>query len=87
MLTQNVQKHDFFHFLEVQRTEQLLTEAISQSSVPNIGNRYYSQLLMAQRLHRAELEVKLSRHAIEEDGLHLLEGMYICVMNTPQYST
>ena len=75
-LTKNVNKKDFFLLLEAQRVEHLLVDTISSDTVPNISNMYYSEVLMAQRLRRAELEVKLYSHAIASDGLHLLEGVH-----------
>jgi hypothetical protein len=72
MLTQNVKMQDVFLLLEAQRTENLLSDAIT--STTTISNRYYSQLLMAHRLQRAQLEVELYMYAIAKDGLCLLEG-------------
>lgn len=43
----------------------------------DVSNRYYSQLLMTQRLQRALLEVELYAYAISKDGLCLLEGNFI----------
>jgi len=75
-LTKNVTKKDFFLLLEAQRVEHLLIDTISSNAVPNISNIYYSEVLMAQRLRRAELEVELCSHAIASDGLHLLDSVY-----------
>jgi hypothetical protein len=75
-LIKNVQKRDFYLLLDAQRTEHLLIEAIASSAAPGISNRYYSQVLMAQRLQRAELEAELYRLAISKDGLCLLQGVY-----------
>jgi hypothetical protein len=74
-LMDNVKTKDFLHLLEAQRTEQLLIDMIATTSTPDISNQYYSQVLMAQRLQRAEVEVALYRHAIARDGLYLLSGM------------
>lgn len=71
--TKNVKKKDFYLLLDAQRTEHLLVDVIASSPVSHISNRYYSQVLMAQRLQRAELEVELYRLAIARDGLCLLE--------------
>jgi len=75
VLIDNVQTKDFFHLLEAQRTEQLLIDRIATTATPDISNQYYSQVLMAQWLQWAELEVALYRHAIVRDGLYLLSGM------------
>ena len=76
-LTKNVGKKDVFRLLEAQQMEHLLIEEIAASpSASSNSNRYYSQVLMTQRLQRAELEVELYRLAISEDGLLLLEGTY-----------
>ena len=77
----NVKKKDFFLLLEAQRVEHLLMDTIASSATPDISNRYYSQVLMAQRLQRAQLEVELYKLAISRDGLNLLEGMYKFVIN------
>jgi len=81
-LAKNVKKKDLFLLLEAQRVEHLLINTIASSAVPDISNQYYSQVLMAQRLRRAELEVELYRLAIARDGLYLLEGMYNFVMKS-----
>lgn len=73
-LTQNIQRTDMYNLLEALRVEQLLTDEIT-SSATHISNLYYSQVLMAHRLQRAQLEVKLYKLAIEKDGLYLLCGM------------
>ncbi len=73
-LAQNVEQAEVFDLLEAQRVEHLLIDTITSSANPNISTRYYSQLLMVQRLQRAALEVELYRVAIEKDGLCLLEG-------------
>jgi hypothetical protein len=76
-LTRNVPQKDFCDLLEVQRIEHLLSDMITSSgsrSLTNISKRYYSQVLMAQRLQRALLEVELYACAIARDGLVLLEG-------------
>jgi len=70
-LTQNIQRTDMYNLLEALRVEQLLTDEIT-SSATHISNLYYSQVLMAHRLQRAQLEVKLYKLAIEKDGLYLL---------------
>jgi hypothetical protein len=75
VVTKNVQKQDFFVLLEAQRVEHLLIDVINASPHPSITNRYYSQLLAAQRLMRAQIEVELYRFAIEQDGLCLLTGV------------
>jgi len=74
-LTKNIRKKDVFRLLEAQQMEHLLIEEIGASpSASSNSNRYYSQVLMTQRLQRAELEVELYRLAISEDGLLLLDG-------------
>lgn len=75
-LAENVKQEEVFCLLEAQRVELLLIDIITSSATSNISNQYYSQLLMAQRLQRAELEVALYKIAIEKDGLCLLEGMH-----------
>jgi hypothetical protein len=72
----HVKKRDFFELLEAQRVEHLLTDTISSSTAPSYSNQYYSEVLMTQRLQRAELEVELYKSAIAKDGLKLLEGMH-----------
>jgi hypothetical protein len=83
-LAKNVQDKDFVRLLEAQRVEQLLIEAIISANSIILG-QYYSQLLMAHRLQRAELEVELYGQAIAEDGLCLLSGAFNSVVNTLQY--
>jgi hypothetical protein len=65
--------------LEAQRIEYLPVDLIEDTS--GDSSRYYTQLLMAQRLQRAELEVELYREAIVKDGLPLLPGMRKFIMN------
>jgi hypothetical protein len=83
-LAKNVQEKDFVRLLEAQRIEQLLVEAIISAN-SNILGQYYSQLLMAHRLQRAELEVELYSFAIEVDGLCLLSGKLNSAANVLQY--
>jgi hypothetical protein len=81
-LTKNVKKRDFYLLLEAQRVEHLLIDTITSSVAPNIPTQYYySEVLMAQRLQRAELEVELYRRAIAKDGLNLLEGVHNFILN------
>ncbi|KIM88182.1 hypothetical protein PILCRDRAFT_85462 [Piloderma croceum F 1598] len=76
-LTKNVGKKDVLRLLEAQQMEHILIDEIAASpSASSNSSRYYSQVLMTQRLQRAELEVELYRLAISEDGLLLLEGAY-----------
>jgi hypothetical protein len=65
---------DFFTLLEAQRVEHFLADVIVTSQPTSVKTRYYSQLLMTQRLQRALLEVELYAYAISEDGLCLVEG-------------
>jgi hypothetical protein len=76
-----VKKRDFFLLIEAQRVEHLLIDAIA-SAAPSISSQYYSEVLMAQRLQRAELEAKLYRCAIAKDGLNLLEGVHNFILNS-----
>jgi hypothetical protein len=76
-------KNDVFCLLEAQRLEHLLVDAINSAAVPSISTRFHSQLLMTQRLHRAELEAKLYRCAIAKGGLPLLEGIQNYVVDSP----
>jgi hypothetical protein len=74
-LTDNVHKKDFFNLLETQRVEHLLVDTIASSAASDVANQYYSQVLMAHRLRRAQLEVDLYKLAIARDGLILLDGV------------
>jgi hypothetical protein len=78
----NVKQEDVFRLLEAQRVEHLLLDRIASSATPNISDQYYSQVLMAQRLQRAQLEVELYRLAILRDGLGLLGGVYSFIINS-----
>jgi hypothetical protein len=81
-LANNVNKKDFFQLLETQRVEHLLVDTIASSTTSSdIANQYYSQVLMAHRLQRAQLEVDLYKLAIGRDGLILLEGLSNFVAN------
>lgn len=76
ILTTHIELDDVFTLLEAQRAENLLIDNLTATSDANILNRYHAQLLMAQRLQRAELEVALYRFAITQDGLCLLQGNF-----------
>jgi len=74
-LIKYVRKEDFFPLLEAQQFEHFLADLITGSQTPTgVSNRYFSQVLMTQRLQRALLEVELYAYAISMDGLVLLEG-------------
>ena len=75
-------KNDVFRLLEAQRLEHLLVDAINSAAIPSVSTCFHSQLLMTQRLYRAELEAKLYRCAIAKGGLSLLEGIQNYVMGS-----
>lgn len=90
MLANNIYDREILLLLEARRIEHILEDLIASSTATSTATssgatsdatptallRYYSQLLMVQRMQRSELEADLYKRAIAQDGLYLLDGVY-----------